>query len=121
MQRVTVLMGLLVGLCAAPAAFAKNDGPVMGVVEFKNEATGVSWWGSGVGWDLAGMLSNELASTKAFRIVERSKLQAVIEEQNLAANFLASQGLFSEARRPSACCARSSSCVHPALFSTLPR
>jgi curli biogenesis system outer membrane secretion channel CsgG len=39
-----------------------------------------------VGWELAGMLSNELAATGAFRIVERSKLEAVLQEQNLGAS-----------------------------------
>ena len=36
-----------------------------------------------MGWELAGMLSNELAATNAFRIVERSKLESVLSEQLL--------------------------------------
>lgn len=73
---ITVLM-------AAGAAAA--DKPVLGVAEFKNES-GAAWWSGGVGWELSGMLSNELVSTRAFRVVERSKLQSVIEEQNLGAS-----------------------------------
>ncbi len=91
MKRVTVLTGLLCALTAFGAA-AKGDGPVLGVVEFRNEATGVSWWYGGVGWELAGMLSNELAATGAFRVVERSKLESVLQEQNLAASGRVASG-----------------------------
>lgn len=62
-----------------------EDRPVLGVAEFKNES-GAGWWGGGVGWDLSGMLSNELASIGAFRVVERSNLEAVLNEQDLGAS-----------------------------------
>ncbi|HEX9162528.1 MAG TPA: CsgG/HfaB family protein [Thermoanaerobaculia bacterium] len=61
------------------------DRPSLGVAEFKNE-TSASWWYSDVGRDLAGMLTNELAATEKFRVVERSKLPAVLDEQDLAAS-----------------------------------
>ncbi|MEN1729209.1 MAG: CsgG/HfaB family protein, partial [Pseudomonadota bacterium] len=67
------------------SAHALADRPVLGVAEFKNES-GAGWWGGGVGWDLSGMLANELASTGAFRIVERSNLEAVLNEQDLGAS-----------------------------------
>ena len=63
------------------AAFAAD--PAVGVAEFRNDS-GAAWWRGGVGNDLAGMLSNELASTGKFRVVERSKLQGVIDEQDLS-------------------------------------
>jgi curli biogenesis system outer membrane secretion channel CsgG len=72
------------GLMGADAASAQGK-PTIGVAEFKNES-GAGWWRGGVGWELAGMLSNELAATGAFKIVERSKLESVLEEQNLAAS-----------------------------------
>lgn len=62
---------------------AASERPSVGVVEFKNE-TSASWWSSGVGKDLAGMLTNELASTGKFKIVERQKLSHVLDEQDLA-------------------------------------
>lgn len=68
----------------ATALFA-SDKPSVGVAEFTNE-THASWWASDVGSDLAGMLTNELASGGKFRIVERSKLQHVLSEQDLAAS-----------------------------------
>lgn len=59
--------------------------PAIGVAEFKNES-GAGWWRGGVGWELSGMLSNELSSTGSFRVLERNKLENVLEEQNLAAS-----------------------------------
>ncbi|HEY8713708.1 MAG TPA: CsgG/HfaB family protein [Thermoanaerobaculia bacterium] len=75
---------LLVVVClfVAAAAFA-SDKPSLGVAEFTNE-THASWWYSDVGSDLAGMLTNELASTGKFHVVERSKLSHVLSEQDLA-------------------------------------
>ncbi|HMB56630.1 MAG TPA: CsgG/HfaB family protein [Arenimonas sp.] len=69
------------------AAFAKEPAgkPTIAVAEFKNESN-AGWWGSSVGRDLAGMLSNELSNTGSFRVVERQKVQAVLEEQNLMAS-----------------------------------
>lgn len=82
---VTVAMALT-GLVGAGSAFAAGDGrPTVGVAEFKNES-GAGWWRGGVGWELSGMLSNELSSSGDFRVVERAKLQNVLEEQNLAAS-----------------------------------
>jgi len=56
--------------------------PSIGVAEFKN-TSGAAWWRGGMGWDLAGMVANELASTGSFNVVERSKLQHVLREQDL--------------------------------------
>ncbi len=74
----------LMGSFAAGSAQAAG-GPTIGVAEFTNQ-TAASWWRGGVGWDLSNMLSNELSSTNDFRVVERAKLQSVLEEQNLAAS-----------------------------------
>lgn len=84
MKRIS---GALIGLgllVSAVGAMAANK-PVVGVAEFKNES-GAAWWRGGVGWELSGMLSNELASTNAFKVVERAKLENVLEEQNLMAS-----------------------------------
>ncbi|AKS43140.1 CsgG/HfaB family protein [Wenzhouxiangella marina] len=75
---------LVLGLILASGA-ALADRPVLGVAEFKNES-GAGWWSGGVGWDLSGMLANELASTGAFRVVERSNLESVLNEQDLGAS-----------------------------------
>jgi len=79
------LVGLMLActtlFISGSAASAKET---LGVAEFKNNATGVHWWHSGVGWDLSSMLTNELAATNAFTVVERSKLEHVLREQDLA-------------------------------------
>lgn len=65
----------------AGAAFAEK--PVLAVNEFTNE-TSAAWWYGGVGNDLADMLTNELAGTGNFKMVERAKLDALLDEQDLA-------------------------------------
>ena len=57
--------------------------PVIAVNEFTNE-TSAAWWYGGAGRDLADMLTNELAGTNKFKMVEREKLSAVLDEQDLA-------------------------------------
>lgn len=79
-MRTKLLFSILLTLIAGSAFAAK---PVLGVAEFKNE-TNASWWYSDVGKDLSGMLANELAGTGKFKVVERSKLDAVLDEQDLA-------------------------------------
>ncbi len=74
-------LGLVLG-----AGSALADKPVLGVAEFTNDVTGVYWWNADVARDLSGMLTNELAATGAFSMVERSKLEHVLAEQNLAAS-----------------------------------
>ncbi len=81
---------LVTAICACAfllgAGSALADKPVMGVAEFINEVTGAHWWSNpDVGWELSGMLTNELAATGAFSMVERSKLEHVLDEQNLNA------------------------------------
>jgi len=73
---------LLVGLLTS-VALAKK--PVMAVDQFKN-TSGASWWRGGMGWELAGLLTNELASGGQFKMVERKRLQSVLGEQDLAAS-----------------------------------
>jgi curli biogenesis system outer membrane secretion channel CsgG len=72
------LVALMVPLAASAASK-----PVMAVANFSND-TSAGWWSGGVGRDLAGMLTNELASSGKFKMVERAKLDAVLGEQDLA-------------------------------------
>ena len=88
MRSIAVALTGLALLAAGSAAMAK---PVLGVAEFKNE-TRAGWWGGGVGWELSGMLANELAATGAFTVVERSKLESILREQDLGASGRVSQG-----------------------------
>ena len=76
---------VLLSSLTLPAVAAEK--PVLGVAEFRNEVGQQAYWwyGTGsVGWDLADMVSNELAATGSFRVVERAKLEPVLAEQDLA-------------------------------------
>ena len=83
MKKCILALLLVAGFSAN--AFAAGGKPAIGVAEFKNESA-AGWWSGGVGWELSGMLSNELSSSGDFRVVERAKLEKVLEEQNLAAS-----------------------------------
>ena len=82
MKKTAVFIIFSLVLLSTAPVFAKK--PVIGVSEFRNTATGVYWWGGGVGWDLSAMLANELVNTGHFSVVERTKLEPVLREQNLA-------------------------------------
>jgi curli biogenesis system outer membrane secretion channel CsgG len=69
MKKVILAAALLAGFSVN--AFAAGGKPAVGVAEFKNESA-AGWWSGGVGWELSGMLSNELSSSGHFRVVERS-------------------------------------------------
>ena len=59
--------------------------PSVGVAEFRND-TSAGWWYGGAGNDLSSMLTNELAGTEKFKVVERAKLGHVLDEQDLGAS-----------------------------------
>lgn len=83
---IFVLIGIpATSVFAGDKPSAVPQKPVIAVAEFKNE-TNAGWWSSNVGRDLASLLSNELAATNQFRVVERQKIQAILEEQNLMAS-----------------------------------
>jgi len=80
-MRTKFIYAILLTFVAATAMAAGK--PSVGVAEFKNDTT-ASWWYSDVGRDLSGMLTNELAGTGKFKVVERTKLDKVLDEQDLA-------------------------------------
>ena len=85
MKKFLVCAVALLGVASTGIASAQDRKPVVAVAEFLNES-GAAWWSGGVGWELSGMLSNELASTGDFTVVERNKIETVLSEQNLAAS-----------------------------------
>ena len=68
---------------AAPTTIVPIGRPVIGVLKFQDE-TGAMFMQGGVGRALTTMLTNELSARPAFTVVERQKLRAVMEEQNLS-------------------------------------
>jgi curli biogenesis system outer membrane secretion channel CsgG len=84
MRRSTTIVFSILVLCCAGISFADSK-PSIGVAEFRND-TSASWWYGGAGSDLSSMLTNELAGTEKFRVVERAKLSHVLDEQDLGAS-----------------------------------
>jgi curli biogenesis system outer membrane secretion channel CsgG len=84
---------LMIGLfcVVAVSGLAEAKKPVVGVAEFKN-TSGAAWWRGGMGWELAGMVTSELASGKKFDVVERNKLEHVLREQDLGASGRVARG-----------------------------
>lgn len=81
-------------LLAHEAVAANNaadivDKPIIGVLKFQDE-TGAMFLQGGVGRALTTMLTNELSARPSLTIVERQKLRAVLEEQNLSASGMVS-------------------------------
>ena len=86
-----VVTAFAMALVLVTGSVLAKDKPSMAVIEFDNRS-GAYWWSGGVGDDLADMLTNELASTDKFKMVERAKLNAVLQEQDLAASGAVSKG-----------------------------
>ena len=91
MKKALVLCICVAALAGASSA-AWADKPVMGVTEFTNQVAGMRWWNPDVGWELSGMLTNELAATGAFSMVERNQLESVLGEQDLGASGRIAKG-----------------------------
>lgn len=87
MKRVVVLMALFVLVAGVVVDAYAADKPRIGVLRFTNH-TRAAWWGGTAGSELQDMLINELASTKAFSVLERQELDKVISEQKLSESGL---------------------------------
>ena len=86
MKKVVPLIVICLFLVGAVQAFAAEK-PRIGVLRFTNH-TGASWWGYTSGTELQDMLISELASTEAFRVLERQELEKVLSEQKLSESGL---------------------------------
>jgi len=77
-------LALLFTLLSQPLA-AADDEIRIGVLRFTNQ-TAAGWWRGSVGTELQDMLASELVSTKAFSVLERKEIDAVLGEQDLSAS-----------------------------------
>ena len=85
-----VLLGVLA--CVALAqAHAQTAKPVLAVMKFQDE-TGAMPFQGGIGRVVTNMLASELAARDVFTVVERRKLRAILEEQDLADSGLLKPG-----------------------------
>ncbi len=62
-----------------------DEKPRIGVLRFTNQ-THAGWWSGNMGYELQDMLASELANTKAFQVLERKEINAVMGEQDLGAS-----------------------------------
>jgi curli biogenesis system outer membrane secretion channel CsgG len=85
MKKATVLTLTLLMFMMAFSLQAADDKIRLGVLRFTND-TSAGWWSASVGRDLQDMLAAELASTKAFSVLERKEIDAVLSEQDLGAS-----------------------------------
>jgi curli biogenesis system outer membrane secretion channel CsgG len=85
MKRMLIATVLCFAVFMNSDVFADAKKPRIGVLRFTNQ-TSAGWWSGNVGRELQDMLIAELASTKAFRVLERKELDAVLQEQDLGAS-----------------------------------
>ena len=83
-MRFAKVVAVVCLLFVASVCLAESK-PSVGVAEFRND-TSAGWWYGGAGSDLSSMLTNELAGTEKFKVVERAKLGHVLDEQDLGAS-----------------------------------
>jgi len=76
-------VSMLLALASQPLA-AEGDKIRLGVLRFTNH-TAAGWWSGSVANELQDMLASELVSTKAFSVLERTEIDAVLGEQDLSA------------------------------------
>jgi len=84
MRKIVFSMAVLLALGTVVSASPANqdEKPRIGVLRFTNQ-TSAGWWSASVGNELTDMLVSELASTKAFQVVDRKEIDAVMGEQDL--------------------------------------
>ncbi len=84
MKKFFALLVFFAVISVFSQGFAKEK-PRIGVLRFTNSTTPF-WWTVTSGRDLQDMLAAELVNKKAFRVLERKELDAVIKEQDLGAS-----------------------------------
>lgn len=84
-KMILLLMSFLILACATVTL--AQEKPRIGVLRFTNTAH-APWWSGSTATELQDLLINELASTKAFRILERRELKSAISEQQLSESGL---------------------------------
>lgn len=82
MKKTIFLLALLLVLGTVLSAAPGGEKPRIGVLRFTNH-TSAGFWSASVGNELSDMLVSELVSTKAFQVVDRKDLDAVLSEQDL--------------------------------------
>lgn len=91
LRRMLASLVLALGALAPSLASAESAKPILAVMKFQDE-TGAMPFQGGIGRVVTNMLASEIAARDAFTVVERRKLRAVLEEQDLAESGLLKPG-----------------------------
>ncbi|MEN8223587.1 MAG: CsgG/HfaB family protein [Acidobacteriota bacterium] len=85
MKKIMIIIIVLLILGPMMNTFAA-DKPRLGVLRFTNTVAGTSFWrwNNTVATELQDMLTAELYSTKAFSVLERNEIGAILSEQDLS-------------------------------------
>ena len=98
MKRSILIVILVLFIGSMFHGYAKEK-PRIGVLRFTNRVGQVWWWSSKVAEELQYMLASELVSTKAFQVLERKEINAVLSEQDLSASGRVSKATLVKMRR----------------------
>ena len=98
MKRSILLFVLVVFVLSLGSIYAQEK-PRLGVLRFTNQVAGLYWWRASVASELQDMLSSELVSTRAFQVLERKEINAVLSEQDLSASGRVSQSTLVKMRK----------------------
>ncbi len=88
MKKAIVGVGVVLILAFVLAGVGRSsvaEKPRIGVLRFTNQ-TSAGWWSASVGSELSDMLTSELVSTRAFQVLERKEIDAVLGEQDLGSS-----------------------------------
>ncbi|MGD2084932.1 MAG: CsgG/HfaB family protein [Candidatus Aminicenantes bacterium] len=98
MKRSVLLFVLVIFVLSLGNIYAQEK-PRIGVLRFTNQVAGLYWWRSSVASELQDLLSSELVSTRAFQVLERKEINAVLSEQDLSASGRVSQSTLVKMRK----------------------
>lgn len=76
-----------------------QEKPRLGVLRFTNQVAGLYWWHANVASELSDLLASELVSTRAFQVLERKEIDAVISEQDFSASGRVSKATMVKMRK----------------------
>ncbi len=85
-KNILILVLLIFVLGLGSGYVYAQEKPRIGVLRFTNQVAGLYWWHANVASELQDLLASELVSTRAFQVLERKEIDAVISEQDFSAS-----------------------------------
>ena len=98
-KNILIFMLLMFVLSLGSGSIYAQEKPRIGVLRFTNQVAGLYWWRATVASELQDLLASELVSTRAFHVLERKEINAVLSEQDLSASGRVSQSTLVKMRK----------------------